>query len=215
MCDQGLRNVTTPLSSREPFQSSTSLTDRLTDSFNRHVSNVPQSRGWERKIADGPPCVVLASPGFITQGPSRELLELWAPDSRNGVIITGYSIEGTMARVSTLCSLWRGRSYSMPCLVLYVHQENRKRPIFHPKPNHQSRPSCLVISYAMRPQQAFIMMKGGSLYSIPLLGYSKRTRRDYLHQRAHNTAQDIGRRNLVQCTCRLFTELRVHRGGTR
>ncbi|KAI0812786.1 beta-lactamase-like protein [Irpex lacteus] len=63
-----------------------------------HVSNVPQSRGWERKIADGPPCVVLASPGFMTQGPSRELLELWAPDSRNGVIVTGYSIEGTMAR---------------------------------------------------------------------------------------------------------------------
>ena len=61
---------------------------------------MPQSRGWERKIAEGPPCVVLASPGFVTNGPSRELLELWAPDSRNGVILTGYSIEGTMARVS-------------------------------------------------------------------------------------------------------------------
>lgn len=33
-------------------------------------------------------------------GPSRELFELWAPDSRNGLIITGYSIEGTLARVS-------------------------------------------------------------------------------------------------------------------
>jgi Cft2 family RNA processing exonuclease len=33
-------------------------------------------------------------------GPSRELLELWAPDSRNGLIITGYSVEGTLARVS-------------------------------------------------------------------------------------------------------------------
>ena len=44
----------------------------------------------------------LASPGFMTSGPSRELLELWAPDSRNGVIITGYSIEGTMARVRYL-----------------------------------------------------------------------------------------------------------------
>ncbi|KAF7793827.1 hypothetical protein EIP86_004948 [Pleurotus ostreatoroseus] len=64
----------------------------------KHISNVPQSRGWERKIAEGPPCVVLASPGFVQSGPSRELLELWAPDSRNGVIITGYSIEGTMAR---------------------------------------------------------------------------------------------------------------------
>jgi Cft2 family RNA processing exonuclease len=33
-------------------------------------------------------------------GPSRELFELWAPDSRNGLVITGYSIEGTLARVS-------------------------------------------------------------------------------------------------------------------
>ncbi|PCH43860.1 hypothetical protein WOLCODRAFT_104322 [Wolfiporia cocos MD-104 SS10] len=64
----------------------------------KHISNVPQSKGWERKIAEGPPCVVLASPGFMDVGPSRELLELWAPDSRNGVVITGYSIEGTMAR---------------------------------------------------------------------------------------------------------------------
>ncbi|PSS37824.1 hypothetical protein PHLCEN_2v292 [Hermanssonia centrifuga] len=64
----------------------------------KHISNAPQQRGWERKIAEGEPCVVLASPGFMQSGSSRELLELWAPDARNGLIITGYSIEGTMAR---------------------------------------------------------------------------------------------------------------------
>ncbi|KIM45434.1 hypothetical protein M413DRAFT_442111 [Hebeloma cylindrosporum] len=64
----------------------------------KYVSNVPHARGWEKKIAEGPPCVVLASPGFMQTGPSRELFELWAPDSRNGLIITGYSIEGTLAR---------------------------------------------------------------------------------------------------------------------
>ncbi|KAG5642485.1 endoribonuclease ysh1 [Asterophora parasitica] len=64
----------------------------------KHISHVPQTRGWEKKIAEGPPCVVLASPGFMQTGPSRELFELWAPDSRNGLIITGYSIEGTLAR---------------------------------------------------------------------------------------------------------------------
>ncbi|KAI0043657.1 Metallo-hydrolase/oxidoreductase [Auriscalpium vulgare] len=64
----------------------------------KHISNVPQNRGWERKIAEGPPCVVLASPGFMQTGPSRELFEMWAPDPRNGLIITGYSIEGTLAR---------------------------------------------------------------------------------------------------------------------
>ncbi|KAH9048358.1 beta-lactamase-like protein [Lactarius hengduanensis] len=64
----------------------------------KHISNVPQARGWERKIAEGPPCVVLASPGMLQPGTSRELFELWAPDPRNGLIITGYSVEGTLAR---------------------------------------------------------------------------------------------------------------------
>ncbi|KAI0305682.1 mRNA 3'-end-processing protein YSH1 [Multifurca ochricompacta] len=64
----------------------------------KHISNVPQARGWERKIAEGPPCVVLASPGMLQSGTSRELFELWAPDSRNGLIVTGYSVEGTPAR---------------------------------------------------------------------------------------------------------------------
>ncbi|KAG9105806.1 endoribonuclease ysh1 [Ceratobasidium sp. 392] len=64
----------------------------------KHISHLPATRGWERKIAEAGPCVILASPGFMSSGPSRELLELWAPDARNGVIITGYSVEGTMAR---------------------------------------------------------------------------------------------------------------------
>ena len=85
---------------------------RLVHVFRRHISNVPQPRGWERKIAEGPPCVVLASPGFLQTGPSRELLELWAPDPRNGLIITGYSVEGTLARVS---GSWDGTDFS--CLA--------------------------------------------------------------------------------------------------
>ena len=58
----------------------------------------------ERKLADGPPCVLLASPCMLQSGMSRELLELWAPDNRNGLIVTGYSVEGTMARVSPALS---------------------------------------------------------------------------------------------------------------
>ena len=44
-------------------------------------------------------CVMLASPGMLQNGVSRELLERWAPDQRNGVLITGYSVEGTMAKL--------------------------------------------------------------------------------------------------------------------
>ncbi|KAI9660641.1 MAG: endoribonuclease ysh1 [Bathelium mastoideum] len=51
------------------------------------------------RFDDVGPCVMLASPGMLQSGVSRELLERWAPDQRNGVIITGYSVEGTMAKM--------------------------------------------------------------------------------------------------------------------
>ncbi|KAK4989846.1 endoribonuclease ysh1 [Elasticomyces elasticus] len=44
-------------------------------------------------------CVMLASPGMMQTGTSRALLERWAPDPKNGVVITGYSVEGTMAKM--------------------------------------------------------------------------------------------------------------------
>lgn len=50
------------------------------------------------RFDDADPCIMLASPGMLQQGQSRKLLERWAPSERNGVIITGYSAEGTMAK---------------------------------------------------------------------------------------------------------------------
>lgn len=43
-------------------------------------------------------CVMLASPGMLQSGMSRILLERWAPDQKNGVIMTGYNVEGTMGK---------------------------------------------------------------------------------------------------------------------
>lgn len=43
-------------------------------------------------------CVMLAAPGMLQNGVSRTLLERWAPEQKNGVVITGYSVEGTMAK---------------------------------------------------------------------------------------------------------------------
>lgn len=50
------------------------------------------------KIQDIGPCVVVASPGMLQSGVSRTLLERWAPDPKNAVIVTGYAVEGTMAK---------------------------------------------------------------------------------------------------------------------
>lgn len=47
-------------------------------------------------------------------GPSRHLFEHWAPDVRNGVIITGYSIEGTLARVSATQSALINLASTLP-----------------------------------------------------------------------------------------------------
>lgn len=50
------------------------------------------------KFQDMGPSVVVATPGMLQAGVSRQLLEKWAPDGKNLVILTGYSVEGTMAK---------------------------------------------------------------------------------------------------------------------
>ena len=44
------------------------------------------------------PLVIIASPGMLQNGPSRELFVKWAPFEENGVIFTGYSVEGSLAK---------------------------------------------------------------------------------------------------------------------
>jgi cleavage and polyadenylation specificity factor subunit 3 len=50
------------------------------------------------RFQDFGPSVFIASPGMLQAGVSRQLLERWAPDPKNLVIMTGYSVEGTMAK---------------------------------------------------------------------------------------------------------------------
>lgn len=60
----------------------------------KYVRNLKDFARWE----DKGPCVMLATPQMLQGYQSRELLERWAPDRKNGLVITGYSIEGTMAK---------------------------------------------------------------------------------------------------------------------
>lgn len=62
-----------------------------------HFKHIKSIRSLD-KFTDIGPCVMLASPGMLQNGVSRQLLEKWAPDPRNALIITGYSVEGTMAK---------------------------------------------------------------------------------------------------------------------
>uniref|UniRef100_A0ABD2WL54 Cleavage and polyadenylation specificity factor subunit 3 n=1 Tax=Trichogramma kaykai TaxID=54128 RepID=A0ABD2WL54_9HYME len=60
----------------------------------KHISNLKGIDHFE----DIGPCVVMASPGMMQSGLSRELFELWCTDHKNGVIIAGYCVEGTLAK---------------------------------------------------------------------------------------------------------------------
>ena len=46
---------------------------------------------------DSQPMVIMASPGMMQSGLSRELFELWCSDKRNGLMMPGYSVAGTLA----------------------------------------------------------------------------------------------------------------------
>lgn len=69
------------------------LMDQFRNPFHlQHVKNIAQH---DFDVLG--PCVVMASPGFLQSGVSRALFESWCDDEKNGVIIAGYTIEGTLA----------------------------------------------------------------------------------------------------------------------
>ena len=107
----------------------------------KYVRNVKDFRKWK----DAGPCVMMATPQMLQGYHSRELLEQWAPDRKNGLIITGYSIEGTMAKVSLA---WvgpgsKGTSCSIFCMVQYkkTHDENEHEHSY--KPSDVFQASCI------------------------------------------------------------------------
>lgn len=63
----------------------------------KYIKNMPERHQFLNQDAEPGACVVLAAPGMLQSGASRELFEAWAPDKRNGVIVTGYSVNGTLA----------------------------------------------------------------------------------------------------------------------
>lgn len=61
----------------------------------QHISSL---RSLDR-FDDIGPSIMLASPGMLQNGNSRALLEKWCPDEKNLLFMTGYSVDGTMAKM--------------------------------------------------------------------------------------------------------------------
>eukprot|EP01126_Amoeba_proteus_P037946 TRINITY_DN3935_c0_g1_i2.p1 TRINITY_DN3935_c0_g1~~TRINITY_DN3935_c0_g1_i2.p1 ORF type:complete len:344 (+),score=49.73 TRINITY_DN3935_c0_g1_i2:124-1032(+) len=76
------------------------------------------------EFQDTGPCVVMASPGMLQSGLSRQLFELWCQSKKNGIMISGYCVEGTLAKsilsepeeVETM----EGRSVPLQLSVHYI-----------------------------------------------------------------------------------------------
>ena len=62
--------------------------------FFKHISSLRSIDQFD----DIGPSVVLATPGMLQSGTSRQLLEAWCSDRRNCVILAGYCVEGTLAK---------------------------------------------------------------------------------------------------------------------
>ncbi|KAF9297798.1 Cleavage and polyadenylation specificity factor subunit 3 [Linnemannia elongata] len=60
----------------------------------KHISHLKNMDMFD----DTGPCVMMASPGMLQNGLSRELFERWCTDKKNGLLITGYCVENTLAK---------------------------------------------------------------------------------------------------------------------
>mmetsp|Transcript_43655 Transcript_43655/g.64032 ORF Transcript_43655/g.64032 Transcript_43655/m.64032 type:complete len:521 (-) Transcript_43655:77-1639(-) len=88
----------------------------------RHIRNLKSID--VHSFDDRGACVVFASPGMLQSGVSRQLFDRWCTDPKNGVVVAGYAVEGTLAKEimnepKEVVSL-EGRRQSLNCLVDYV-----------------------------------------------------------------------------------------------
>ncbi|KAI3875131.1 hypothetical protein MKW92_010934 [Papaver armeniacum] len=78
-----------------------SMNDRIRTQFAnsnpfdfKHISPLKSIENFQ----DVGPSVVMASPGGLQSGLSRQLFDLWCSDKKNSCVIPGYVVEGTLAK---------------------------------------------------------------------------------------------------------------------
>ncbi len=78
----------------------------------------------QNDFSDDVPAVVMASPGMLQKGFSRDLFERWCSYEKNGVVFTGYAVEGTLAQ-QIINGKKEFQSCSMPVqpMVMKMSQE--------------------------------------------------------------------------------------------
>ncbi|KAK4532769.1 hypothetical protein CCYA_CCYA13G3626 [Cyanidiococcus yangmingshanensis] len=118
----------------------------------KYVTNIRSLDTFE----DAGPCVFMASPGMLQSGTSRRLFEKWCSDRRNGVILPGYSVQGTLAKYiltdpATIPRL-DGQQVPLRCSIDYItfsaHSDFMQTSDFI----EQSRPSNVILVHGEKTE---------------------------------------------------------------
>lgn len=162
----------------------------------KHISNLKSIDHFD----DVGPCVIMASPGMLQSGLSRELFETWCTDSKNTCIIAGYCVEGTLAKqilaepeeIMTLA----GQKISRKCQIEYIsfsaHTDFQQTSEFI----SALRPPNIVLVHGEanemnRLKQALIRQYEDE-ENPPVIHNPKNTQSVELHFRGEKTAKVMG-----------------------
>lgn len=162
----------------------------------KHILNLKSVDHFE----DVGPCVVLASPGMMQSGLSRDLFESWCPESRNTCIIAGYCVEGTLAKQilsepQEITSL-AGHKIPRKCQVEYLSFSAHADYIQTSEFIRVLKPPNIVFLHGeageMNRLKNAIMREYESQENPPALFNPKNTQSVELHFRGEKTAKVCG-----------------------
>ncbi|CAG2163826.1 unnamed protein product [Oppiella nova] len=162
----------------------------------KHISNLKSMDHFD----DVGPCVVLASPGMMQSGLSRELFESWCPDSRNCCIIAGYCVEGTLAKQVLAepeeITALSGQKIARKCQIEYIsfsaHTDYQQTSEFV----RALRPPHIILVHGeaneMNRLKAALQREYEDSVSPPTLHNPRNTVPVRLHFRGEKTAKVMG-----------------------
>lgn len=168
------------------MQQRCSISNPFQFQYIKHIQSIDDIPGLSDSVAS--PCVILSSPGMMQNGPSRQIFERIAGDARNAVILSGYSVDGSLAKqlsqqpenYTTLAGATARRLCSIHEITFAAHADVKEslnvvdelhpeRIIFvHGQPHEMGNMRTQIQSFFTRRQRDFELQQSRALKSIDL-----------------------------------------------
>ena len=137
-------------------------------------------------IIEGGPCIIMATSGMLTGGPSVEYLEMLAEDSKSTLIFVSYQIEGTLGRRLLDMSRSNNREITIPLLkrggkadylTVNMHIESvegfsghsDRRQLFSFIKSVRPRPEKIILCHGERSKVEDLAISISRLFRIPTI----------------------------------------------